>query len=358
MSAAISLASAGRWLLHSGIQEPSGGFARFYNLETGKNKPVSTEITGYAASALVWLFQTTKDEEYLQRARETSRFLMAAWDDESQTFPFEYPSPSAESEHLSYFFDSGIIIRGLLAVWREIGDDQLLDLATRAAQGMLVDFRAANDFHPILALPSKTPLPRTSQWSRASGCYQLKAARAWWDLAEITGDTTLRAAYLEFVERSLATHGTLLAAAACPHETMDRLHPCCYFLEGLLPQLERTEHAQVYLEYIASISYLLREIANDFVRSDVYAQILRARLYAAAVIPVDGTAAGQEAEELAAFQARSDDPRINGGFYFGRRNGSTSPQVNPVSTVFAIQALETWRQHQAGSKTPCQRLLI
>ena len=52
----MSLARAGKWLLDSGIQEPCGGVARFYRSETGKNKPISTEITGYSASALVYLF--------------------------------------------------------------------------------------------------------------------------------------------------------------------------------------------------------------------------------------------------------------------------------------------------------------
>jgi hypothetical protein len=92
-------------LLDSGIQEPSGGFARFYNSETGRNRAVSTEITGYAASALAFLFAATGDEEYLACARRTAGFLAAAWDPQLRTFPYEHPSPSPESEYLSYFFD-------------------------------------------------------------------------------------------------------------------------------------------------------------------------------------------------------------------------------------------------------------
>src|ERR1700683_322074 len=44
---------AGCWLLHSGIQEASGGVARYHLAEGGRNLPVSNEITGYFASALV-----------------------------------------------------------------------------------------------------------------------------------------------------------------------------------------------------------------------------------------------------------------------------------------------------------------
>jgi hypothetical protein len=343
LSVANSLRPAGRWLLDSGICEPSGGFARYYDAETGKNRAVSTEISGYAASALVYLFNITGDEVYLARARKTAGFLLDAWDRELRTFPFEV------SSRLSYFFDCGIIIRGLLAVWRETRDERLLEISRAAAHGMIADFRAGRQYHPILALPEKEPVPRTEQWSRAPGCYQLKAAMAWWDVAEITGDSALRNAYFEMVDMALATHSGFLRASTS-HALVDRLHAYGYFLEGLLPVLDRTQGAKAYIEGIDSISKSVNEISS-FERSDVYAQLLRAKMY----VGGDGAA---EAEALAAFQAVSDDPRVNGGFFFGRRDGRMSPHLNPVSTVFALQALEMWRQYHTGSKPPCLRTLI
>ena len=139
---------------------------------------------------------------------------------------------------------------------------------------------------------------------------------------------------------------------------MDRLHAYCYFLEGLIPMLHRPECTTVYIEGIDSISLLLKQIAPEFVRSDVYAQLLRARIYGAAILPIDASAASAESEALAAFQAFSDDPRVNGGFLFGRRDGTLSPHVNPVSTVFAVQALEIWSRYDAESNPPCLPILI
>jgi hypothetical protein len=350
--AATFLAPAGRWLLTSGIQEPSGGFARYYHAEIGKNRAVSTEISGYGASALVYLFKVTGDEAYFESARRTARFLVNAWDEQLRTFPFEHPP------RYSYFFDCGIIIRGLLAVWRETGDEQLLDISRAAAHAMIADFHSGRDYHPIIALPEKQPVPRSGQWSRAPGCYQLKSAMAWWDVAEITGEGVLREAYLEMVDATLKTHATFLAGASCPEQVMDRLHPYCYFLEGLLPLLARRDCIDVYVECIGSIDRWLREIEPTFVRSDVYAQLLRARLYGADIVAIDMVAAEEEVEALAAFQAVSDDARITGGFFFGRRDGKMSPHVNPASTAFALQALEMWRQYKAEGKPPCLPILI
>ena len=121
-----SLARAGRWFLHSGIQEPGGGVARYYRADTRKNKPVSTEITGYFASTMVLLYARTGSEEYLDAARRAAGFLCdTAWDPALRTFPFEFPAARA------YFFDCGIIVRGLLAVWRITKEQRLLDLAVR-----------------------------------------------------------------------------------------------------------------------------------------------------------------------------------------------------------------------------------
>ena len=366
MSPGISTGPAGRWLLHSGIQQPSGGFARYYDATSGRNRAVSTEISGYAASALVWLFESTRDEEYLACARKTGCFLLSSWDTQLQTFPFEHPSPSSESEHLSYFFDCGIIIRGLLAVWSATGEDRLLEVARAAAHCMIEDFRAHQDYHPILNLPEKLPADRGDQWSRSSGCYQLKAALAWRDVAEITGDQPLRDAWSEMLESALQSHADFLPGvggnqklADGNQKVMDRLHPYCYFLEGLIPELHRPEIVRIYGEGLNSVAGYLQEIAPVFARSDVYAQLLRARLYAADRITIDAQAAECEANALAAFQMSSGDARIDGGFLFGRRCGALVEHVNPVSTVFGTQALEMWRGHQAaGTRPPCLRLLI
>lgn len=359
MSNAFSLARAGRWFLESGIQEPSGGVARFYRSEIQKNRAVSTEITGYTASALVCLFRLTGDQQYLDRAKLAASFLLEhAWDHALQTFPFEHPSPAPDIHHHAYFFDCGIIIRGLLAVWLETKEDRLVEISRRAAHGMVKDFHTGTDYHPILQLPGKEPLERSGQWSRTSSCYQLKSGLAWHDVAEITGDAALQNAYLEMVDFAIASHKGFPEGAADDHRRMDRLHPYCYFLEGLTPMLHRADCAAAYRIALAETARHLRLLAPAFVRSDVYAQLLRARIYGAAVVPVDGAAASEEAAALAEFQSASDDKRIDGGFVFGRRDGQLSPHVNPVSTAFALQALEMWRGYQAGIAPPCLQLLI
>jgi hypothetical protein len=339
LSEVYSLERAGHWFLDSAIQEPSGGVARFHLADVQKNKPVSTEITGYTASALAFLYRVTGNALYLDRAVSTAHFLaVEAWDSALGIFPFE---PGSQ---LAYFFDSGIIIRGLLAVWRITNEQRLLDIAVNAAHAMLKDFRFGADYHPILELPAKTPLPREDSWSRSPGCYQLKSALAWWEVSAITGEENLRRAYLELLH---INHRDFLPGTTERLRVMDRLHAACYFLEGLSPVLDRPECVEAYRCMMGRISGYLRDIAPDFARSDVYAQLLRARVCAASVIPLDRALAREEACALAGFQ------RPDGGFWFGRRDGQMIPHVNPVSTAFSIQALEVWRAFESGESNPC-----
>jgi hypothetical protein len=181
----------------------------------------------------------------------------------------------------------------------------------------------------------------------------MKSALAWWETCEATGETSLKNAYLELLEESIQTSAGFLPGAAERPRVMDRLHACCYFLEAMYPVLQRADCAEAYRQTLGAIARYLRDIAPDFARSDVYAQLLRARVYGNGVEPVDTTAARCEATALTAFQARSEDPAIDGCFLFGRRDGALVPHANPVSTAFAIQALEVWRAFEAGEEHPC-----
>ncbi len=345
----------------SGIHARIGGVARYYHTDLEENHAISTEITGYAASTLVYLHSLTGEPLYLDRAVQAARFLTRmAWDRHLGIFPCEY-DVHAPVEPLAYFFDSGIIARGLLAVWRATGESEFLDAAIECGRGMARDFHAGGaEFHPILNLPSKQPVDRDCRWSRSPGCYQLKSALAWCELAEEAGQEELLPYYEALLEDSLRSHSSFLPGDSEPDRVMDRLHAHCYFLEGLLPVLDRKRCATAAADGLARVSALLREIAPRFERSDVSAQLLRFRIFAelAGALPVDNLAAESEARNLASFQTDHFNTRITGGFYFGRKGGSLLPYVNPVSTAFGLQALAMWEARRNGTLSIRRQMLI
>ena len=349
---------AGRWFLESGIQEPEGGVARYRRTDTGANLPVSNEITGYAVSAMTWLYERTGRAEYLERALLAARFLTrCAWDAKLQSFPFEYAPPGTG---FTYFFDVGIIIRGLLAIGRASGEGEFEEIAVAAGRSLATDFRTGSCFHPILRLPEKRPVACDHRWSRSSGCYQLKSAMAWFDLQEQSGDPLFSRRYREMLDFSLRTHQEFLPGDADPNRVMDRLHAYCYFLEGMLPVAAEPACVAALSLGVGRVAALLREIGPSFERSDVYAQLLRVRLLANAanLLALDREAAAWEADRLAEFQSSEPDPRLAGGFWFGRKGGDTLPFINPVSTAFGMQALAMWEDYLTGGAALERHALI
>lgn len=341
-------------MLGSGIQEPNGGVARYHHSDTLRNARVSTEITGYAVSTFVFLHERTRNPEYLDAAIRAGQFLVGtAWSPSLKTFPFEHSRDGDAPQPLTYFFDCGIIVRGLLSLWRATGSEEYLAIAILAGRSMARDFAAreadgTNTWHPILDLPGKYPLQWGSQWSRQPGCYQLKSALAWHELADATGDSQFARSYEAAVAKALATQESFLPAET-PEKTMDRLHAYCYFLEGLQPAYSRADVRPVLANGISRVSRYLREIRSEFERSDVDAQLLRIRLMAfrSAGLPLNQEEATEEAAAIAEFQHESESAD-NGGFWFGRKAGSMMPFLNPVSTAFCLQAYEWWQDHQSG----------
>jgi hypothetical protein len=355
------LEHAGCWFLYSGIQESNGaefngGVARYFRADSGQNAPVSNEITGYAASAFAYLYSLSGRREYLDACARAARYLCdQGWDPPTGTFPFEPGSRHA------YFFDTGIIARGLMAAWRATGDESFAIRAREAARSLSLDFSADSKsrgaFPPVIMLPDKIPLDYQPRWSRSPGCYQLKSALAWLE----TSDPDARRCFDSALEYSLATHESFLAEESDREKLMDRLHAYCYFLEALLFVAGRDQARDALNTGVDRVGALLREIASDFERSDVCAQLLRLRLivHHLEFAPLDEVAAGEEADRTAAYQAFGSsgvadardviDTRLRGGFWFGRKRGEVLPYMNPVSTAFSMQALALWEQHRTGA---------
>ncbi|MBI4889815.1 MAG: hypothetical protein HY821_04260 [Acidobacteria bacterium] len=344
------LQRAGRWFLHSGIQEPEGGVARYHYISDARNARISTEITGYTVSALLELHDRTGDAAYLQAASRAGDLLCAAWDAKALAMPFEWSATGELPEHHSYFFDNGIIIRGLVRLWKATSNQRYLDIAVLCGESMSRDFVNKEDIHPILILPGKQPLPRDPRWSRSSDCYQLKSALGWLDLAAATGRRQFEADFETALERGLRTHAQFLANEPDRQRRMDRLHAYSYFLEALLARIERPAVRAALAEGIDRTSFELRSIRGDFERSDVNGQLLRVRLWAdaAGAVPLNEAEAAEEAASAASYQIISADGRHDGGFNFGRRNGALSNFCNPVSTAFVIQALALWDDRSHG----------
>ena len=222
-------------------------------------------------------------------------------------------------------------------------DDAAIAALNASPVPRLVTVKALTSLiHPIVALPSRVPFPYAQRWSREPGCFLLKSALVWRELG-------LHDAWQQALAQALANEAGFLPGAGDRLGVMDRLHAYSYYMEALL-----AERSPLLSAAIPRTAHYLHSIAPEFARSDVYAQLLRVRLYADAlgIAGLDRDAASEEAAAIATFQYSTSDSRFDGGYCFGRRDGELLPFVNPVSTGFCLQALDMWEQHQAGCLEP------
>ncbi len=335
--------------------------ARYYRTDDQGKARISLEITGYAVSCFVYLRALTGREDFGEAAIRAARFLIdRGWDLAERVFPFEYARPGEEPCRHSYFFDSGIIARGLLALWRATGESRFLDGARKTGRSMLERFVDGGRIHPIVEFPGCRPVAPQTRWAGQGGCYQLKAALAWHELHEAGGEQDFLEAWEDCLDASLRGHESFLPGEADERKVMDRLHAYCYFLEGLLPVLNRQPCARAMAEGIERVSHYLRQIAPEFERSDVSAQLLRLRLLAAqaGAAPLSQFRAEQEAAAVAGYQVSDTDPAIDGGVCFGSTARVRMPFVNPVSTSFGLQAMAMWaRRGDAGARPDWHELI-
>jgi hypothetical protein len=361
VSSPTFLRRAGSWFLRSGIQETSGGVARYYLIDQGRNARLSTEITGYSVSALCFLHRRTGDRAYLDAARDAGQFLTRrAWTADSPVFPFEWPPTAEPAENRAFFFDCGIIIRGLVTLWRATGEAEFLDIAALSGTGMAQAFEHEGDYAPILQLPGAEATPYGGTWSNNPGCYQLKSALGWLELYRECGEPLFEGYFETALARALANDDAFLPGTPERLRVMDRLHAYSYFLEALLAVSDRPACASALRAGIGKVAGYLHEIAPQFARSDVYAQLLRVRLFAdhLGVQPLDVAMAEKEAAAMAEFQWTSPEPSLDGGFCFGRRDGQLTPYANPVSTAFCMQSLAMWEDWRNGEFEHSWRDLI
>lgn len=351
------------WLAHSGIQAESGGISRYYRADTGEYQDISTEITAYGIKAYLQL-PLPGETGLLSHALRAGQFLCYdAGDPGLGLFPFELPIKGGyPPSPLAYFFDCGIIIRGLIALWNTTNDPAYLSRAERCGFEMLDRMsRVDGSFFPVLDMSSGVPSINPGTWSLAPGVYQLKAGMAFLELAELTSSGLFSRTADRLLEWCLRQHELFLGATNEPDRLADRLHAYCYFLEGLLPFLEkRFDCGLVIQSGLNRVEILQEEVRPALERCDVIAQTLRLRLLCdyKGLVELDASAASREAESLPGFQFRTEDRRTNGAFAFGRRGGQLVCHANPVSTMFALQALRMWREYQNGElRTTWQELI-
>ena len=114
---------------------------------------VFSEITGYLTTLMCAHYARTEDARVLESARGAAEWLLRTAHPETGGFRCLWPLAPSRFDYKFgqiYAFDTGVIVSGLVDVYRATGDDRYLAAAVRAGDWLLRDMRKPGGaFRPI-----------------------------------------------------------------------------------------------------------------------------------------------------------------------------------------------------------------
>jgi len=359
----ISLQSAGKWLLNSGIQNNEsdynshGGMHAWFDLDTKTFSFLYPEITGYAVNIFLFLYDLFPEEQYLFKAKKAAQWLLETYQ-ENPWVPNRVSNNQKSDGYLNshtFTFDNWIVVYGLARLYEVTGKEVYLNKALEIADFLICFLQKENGmFYPLFNAEKMEPEETNDKWSRQSGSFHAKAIFALLKLHQITqgGRFYESAERLTRAVLSLQEPDGRFITHDVSRSTL--LHPHLYTLEGLAcfgfirEDVKSIEAIQKGVEWILKYQnengscycFFQEGKFRPYIRVDVLAQTLRM----GSILVLNKKALHLQPhlaklrDSLIRYQFQSGAQQ--GGFLYGQEeNGISHNHVNSWVTMFATQAL-------------------
>lgn len=365
-----------KWLTSSGIQNNGSGpaahgsFKAWYEQDTQAYPFVYSEITGYLVTLMCYLWERTQDDRYLRSATMAGDWLLNTTHEPNGGFRCLYPlRPSRFDFKKSqmYAFDNGVILNGLVNFYRATKQEKYLASAVTAADWLVYSAqKPTGAFYPVYQLDEDRFFESDKEWSVCSGSYHAKIAIGLLNLYDLTHKRKYLDAAIRVCDFALGCQDETGRFISFLSRGGTNAHPHCYTAEGLWvagSYLDREDYLESssrgvrwLLDLQSPEGYIPRLCLDDGPvyneRVDAICQTLRLAILHMAKGRLPETYEGRVELLLTIipkYQALDKDPRVGGGFYFGREsNGRVIPHVNVWVTAFAVQALQVYSDYCAG----------
>ena len=181
--------SAWSWLSRSGIQNESGGVARFYSADVQEYRDISTQSTAFFISTFLRLGDHSQDFAPQEALRAGGFLLDRAFHRSKELFAHEVCGEDSSPSARAYFFDCSIIIRSLVDLWRATEEASLprvrRTLWSSPCKTLCRGWTAHSSRSMILRGISPSTTERRGR--PEAEVYQLKASLALQELTDATG---------------------------------------------------------------------------------------------------------------------------------------------------------------------------
>lgn len=328
------------WLMDSGIIHSSGGVSAWFDQRSQQYSYLYPEITGYAITYLVERYESTREEKYLEQARQSAIFLKKVFQENNhQGLPSTIPRENGLNEHSKeqfYSFDLAMITQAFLRLSQH--DTNFIPTSLKLYRLLLTDYRQES-FISFLGSSSSSH----SNWSKVQNLHHAK------NLVPIVLKLEL--------EPHAGEHSILETLTSFYFERYrnlswqkEMLHPTFYYLEGMLRAGHFLKRDEVLHECFLLFNKIINECYLNNTTSDVLAQALRLTLLFEH-LQAKEKLQEEIQQELNTRRFSSKMTEENGGLNFWPAT-ATKTHLNSWSAIFWLQA-QNWMTHKVSLSGIC-----
>jgi len=351
------------WLLTSGLvisdtdDENVGGVYSYFDTSKNEYGFIYPEITGYFLSTLRFLHQIEPNPELIEKSKQSADWLMKIHEKYGGIIQGIHKEKS--KQNLVYSFDTGVCAQGILDCYLLTKEEKYLDFAQILLK-WIKDTAIESDgtIKPIYNLSTQKFEEDNSLWYKQKGCLHIKNVIPFCTLYTITDNSKL----LETINKICNVYPKFQkhdgSFSIHKHSNIIHLHTLCYSLEGLLRAFLITKNKQFFEVYKKALDWSALQIQKDgsthlwfnssykqAKTSYHIAQLIRLMILTDKIENSDKYF--KYVKPLKSFlltlQAKSNDLKINGGFY--EENFKTllgwkkNTRLNSWGSMFALQAI-------------------
>ena len=353
-----SINKAKNWLLNSNVQQKNGehigAFNSWYDNEQKNFTFAYPEITGYALTLLTYLYSLEKNPIYLQKAKQAAEWIIKkVVDQDGGCFScFPYLSSFNKNQGIKYVFDSGMILNGIVNLYREVPDNRYLNSSIKIAEWLQDMQQKDGSFIPFIDKDG-IKKQKLETWSTQSGSYLSKVSIGLLNLYDITRNNEIKNMATKSLNNALSFQKSDGRFKTYNNYNSSNFHPHCYSAEAMLTAglfLEIKDYlnsATNATKYILENLSLDDEVPRHYMenkfnyneRSDIIAQVLRLAVLLKYLGLLESSKEIQKIyNRLLLYQEKTNGHE--GSFVFGKRSdGSIANNANSWCTMFALQAL-------------------
>ncbi len=367
----VNIHNALNWLKNSGIQNNNLKNKKFYGsvnawFDVDKNKYsfVYSEINGYFLTMMSYLYTKTNDPIFLKNGIKSADWLINNALQKNGgykcLFLIDKSSKHAFKKNLIYAFDNGIIINGLVNLYKVTKKKKLLKAAENCANWIIKDcIKKDGGVRPVYEIDEKKFFESDKDWSTISGSYHSKIAMGLANLHSVTKKKVYLQKAIKIADYCLKFQNKKGRFISFPNKGGTNAHPHCYSAEGLWAiGVYLSKKKYIYSSQKALAWLLKNQNKNGFIprlfidnkpifheRIDAIAQTLRL-IYFCNNFNLNKIK--KKERQINLLQKillnnqleKNKKKKIKGGFVWGKlSNGEKKIHPNSWVTFFAIQAI-------------------